>query len=133
MSPDNADTNQVLRVLVVDPLEETRAVLETMLRRRGMEIVTTPRREEGLRLAREFQPHVVVLDCETSPVEHGGDSAAAGQPFVAASPQAPPSLVLIGSARRVPVGESTRYLQKPYDYGPLVHTIEELLSVRRAA
>jgi CheY-like chemotaxis protein len=130
----NTNANEVSRVLVVDPLEETRMVLETMLSRRGVRIVTTPRREEGLRLAREFQPDVVVLDCEATSVEPFGDGGVdAGQPFAAASPQHPPALVLIGSARRAAVADSARYVQKPYDYGPLIHTIEELLASRRAA
>ncbi len=129
-------TNSTLRVLVVDPLEETRAVLETMLSRRGVRIVTTARRDEGLRLARDFQPDVIVLDCETpivEPSDDGDSTADAGQSFESAAPDHPPSLVLIGSARRATNAGSARYLQKPYDYAPLIHTIEELLASRRAA
>lgn len=125
------------RVLVVDPFDETRAVLETVLSRRGVEIVATTRRDEGLRLAREFQPDVVVLDCELLPLAGeatGANGAApAGRPFASASPENPPSLVLLGNARRAEAQEAARYMQKPYLYGRLIRTIEELLAARRAA
>jgi DNA-binding response OmpR family regulator len=125
------------RVLVVDPLEETREVLETMLGRRGVRIVTAVRREEGLRLAREFHPDVVVLDCEAPSTASGSGSSlaseAAEQSFAAASPEHPPSLILIGNARRAANEASAHYVQKPYHYGPLIHTIEALLAERKAA
>ncbi|MEX2185872.1 MAG: response regulator [Pirellulales bacterium] len=137
MSEAIAGTISTSRVLVVDPQEETRAVLETMLSRRGIRIVTTARRDEGLRLARDFQPDVIVLDCETPSVEASDGTTDAERPFASASPDHPPSLVLIGSTRRAANATadagSSRYLQKPYDYGPLIHTIEELLASRRAA
>jgi DNA-binding response OmpR family regulator len=125
------------RVLVVDPLEETREVLETMLARRGVRIVTAVRREEGLRLAREFQPDVVVFDCEAPSTQSGSSSTlaseAAEESFAAASPDHPPSLILIGNARRAANEASAHYVQKPYHYGPLIHTIEALLAERKAA
>jgi CheY-like chemotaxis protein len=125
------------RVLVIDPLEETREVLETMLARRGVQIVTAVRREEGLRIAREFQPDVVVFDCEApssgnSPWDHATSTEAEAS-FAAASPDHPPSLILIGSARHTANEQTACYVQKPYHYGPLVHTIETLLAERRAA
>ena len=125
------------RVLVIDPLEETREVLETMLARRGVRIVTAVRREEGLRLAREFHPDVVVLDCEAPSTASTSNGAlapeGAEQSFAAASPDHPPSLILIGNARRAANEPSAHYVQKPYHYGPLIHTIEALLAERRAA
>jgi CheY-like chemotaxis protein len=123
-----------LRVLVVDPLDATRTVVETMLSRRGMQIATTARRDEGLRLAREFCPDVVVLDNELASIESSGEqSGEAARSFESASPENPPSLVILGNARRPASNDTARYLQKPYLYAALIHTIEELLAERRAA
>jgi CheY-like chemotaxis protein len=119
-----------LRVLVIDPLDATRTVVETMLARRGMQIATTARRDEGLRLAREFQPDVVVLDGDFAKPNESDDPE---QSFESTSAENPPSLVLIGNARKTTQDGVARYLQKPYLYGALIHTIEELLAERRAA
>jgi DNA-binding response OmpR family regulator len=117
-------------VLVVDSLDSTRTVLETVLSRRGMKIVTASRQDEGLRLAREVRPDVIVLDSELPSAL--ADESASG-PFASASPENPPSLVLLGSARSIAATEGARYMQKPYLYAALVHTIEELVAERRAA
>jgi CheY-like chemotaxis protein len=122
-------------VLVIDPLEETRAVLETVLSRRGVRIATAVRRDQGLRLAAEFRPDVVVLDCEslTAAADGDADSEEAQRLFADTRPEQPPSLILLGSARRNSTAASTRHVPKPYPYGPLISTIEELLTERRAA
>lgn len=133
------DTN-TQRVLVVDPLDETREVLETVLSRRGVRIASAARREDGIRLAREFHPDVVVLDSELAPALQGQGEAcaesvaeASEQSFESTSPANPPALILLGSVRRGACAGGARYVQKPYLYGRLVHTIEELLAERRAA
>jgi CheY-like chemotaxis protein len=137
----NPNDTSALRVLVVDPQVETREVLSTILSRRGVEIVSATRHSQGLRLAREFRPDVVVFDSELSQGDESGagdrdgecGECIAAESFESMSPENPPSLILLGSARRNASSGSARYVQKPYLYGPLIHTIEELLAQRRAA
>src|ERR1700689_587113 len=52
------------RVLVIDDDRETREVLEEQLRRAGHGVQTTSAATEGVRMARERRPDVVLLDAE---------------------------------------------------------------------
>lgn len=113
-------------VLIVDSSEETREVLETALRRLGVQTFAASRVQTGIELARQHHPDLVVLDLELeqSPAE---DSAA---PLAeqAASDRAP--LVLLGSVRRTGRYTEGEFVAKPYHYGPLIRKIEELLGNR---
>jgi two-component system phosphate regulon response regulator PhoB len=52
------------RVLVIDDDRETREILEEQLRRAGHGVQTTAAATEGIRMARERRPDVVLLDAE---------------------------------------------------------------------
>ena len=52
------------RVLVIDDDRESREVLEEQLRRSGHGVQTSQNATEGLRLARERRPDIVLLDAE---------------------------------------------------------------------
>ena len=111
-------------VLIVDASEETREVLRTALAPAGTKVLEATGAEQGLRLAREHHPDVIVLDLEID--------AAASEPiasgFSAQSTRHRTPLVLLGSARRLrqtfPAGQ---FVAKPYHYAPLIRRIEELL------
>ena len=124
-------------VLIVDPSEETREVLQTALERRGVRILATGQAETGRELAQRHQPDLIVMDVEFSsvsgvlptfcgtgvpPVFSGAGETPAPQG------QYQPRLVLLGTFRRqggmFPRGE---FIAKPYHYGALIHRIEELL------
>jgi DNA-binding response OmpR family regulator len=112
-------------VLIVDPLDESREVLRTALERRGMHIFEARRGSEGLDIAREYHPDLVVLDVEIE--EESPQELSRG--FRAASPMAPPAMIMLGSIRRqVPAGEPGEFVSKPYHYGPLIRKIESLLT-----
>jgi two-component system KDP operon response regulator KdpE len=112
-------------VLIVDRCEETREVLRTALERRGLRIFTTPRRRQGLELARRHRLDLIVLDLELDCAD-GEESAA---PLVRQSQTDCTPLVVLGTVRRrsspLPGRE---FIAKPYHYGPLIRKIEELLS-----
>ncbi len=111
-------------VLIVDPCDESREVLRTVLQRRGVKIIEATGGRRGLELARRHHPEVIVLDVETVP-DADADTRAG---FGAESRLHHTSLVMLASARRDTVGLPIgRVVPKPYHYGPLVRTIEQLL------
>jgi CheY-like chemotaxis protein len=114
-------------VLIVDQSEETREVLQTVLERRGVRTLAAGRAGKALELARRHHPDLVVLDLEMDdmPAEQFcGTGDAGGTPALQYQPQ----FVLLGSLRRqgndLPGSE---FVAKPYQYGPLIRKIEELL------
>ena len=115
-------------VLIVDPSEETREVLQTALERRGVRIFSANRARPGLELARRHHPDLIVLDLEldgVGPQNHGNPSA---EHFVEQSRADNTLLVMLGTVRcrtdDLPKGE---FVAKPYHYGPLIRRIEALL------
>ena len=112
-------------VLIVDPMEETREVLQTALQRRGVRTFSASRAAAGLELARRHHPDLIVLDLEldNSPPEE------ISAPFAKQSARDRTPLVMLGSIRRNEVSASrSEFVAKPYHYGPLVRRIEELLN-----
>ena len=109
-------------VLIVDESADSREVLRTVLEHRGLRILEASQPREGLELARQHQPDLIVLDLEpdSTPPEFPSELAAQS------THQTP--LVLLGSARRIAahphVGE---FVAKPYHYAPLIRRIEQLL------
>jgi len=126
-------------VLIVDRSEETREVLQTALERRGVRTLATGGSANGLRLARQHQPDLIVLDLEIDNPAADQFSAPSLGPAETPAPQTTltspqntsyqPRLVLLGNLRgwreRLPDGE---FVAKPYHYGPLIRKIEELLA-----
>ncbi len=114
------------QVLIVNAAEETREVLQTALEHRGLKTAAAVHARQGLSMAKELHPDLVVLDLETGEIT---DDVAAQFAQQATPDQT--SLVLLGSVRRrnaLPAGE---YVAKPYHYAPLIRRIEEILSARR--
>lgn len=121
-------------VLVVDRSEEMHEVLEAALARRGVRTYYARRARHGLELAEQIRPDLIVLDLELDPASPEATCA----PFARQSRQNETPLVVLGSARRGEGDPSLgEFIRKPYDYGPLVRRIEELLAraktVRRRA
>ncbi|MBI3464585.1 MAG: response regulator [Planctomycetes bacterium] len=114
-------------VLVVDEMPETREVLRTVLQRRGVEIIEATEGDQGLRLAQQHRPDLIVLDLQV-------ESACPQSTFDGFEHQSQTHhtpLVVLGNARRdralLPGGE---FVSKPYQYGTLIRKIEELLDQR---
>jgi two-component system phosphate regulon response regulator PhoB len=112
-------------VLIVDESDDARAVLRTALARRGLQIWEAEDGTDGLRLAREHQPDVVVLDIDAAQT-----SAAVCEQFADQASRSDTSLVLLGTARgkSSSAGElAGEFVAKPYHYAPLIRKIEALL------
>jgi DNA-binding response OmpR family regulator len=111
-------------VLIVDSSDETREVLRTALARPATRVLEASRAQQGLELARQHHPDVIVLDLEID--AESTENLAAD--FNAQTQAHQASLVLLGSALRVrkafPGGQ---FVNKPYHYAPLIRKIESLL------
>lgn len=109
-------------VLIVDESAENREVLRTVLEHRGMQILEASQPQEGLELARQHQPDLIVLDLELESAPPELPSRLAEH----ATRETP--LVLLGSARRrVADRHVAEFVAKPYHYAPLIRRIEQLL------
>ena len=109
-------------VLIVDPSPENREVLRTVLARRGLRIFEAEAAEQGVELAREHHPNVIVLDLESE----AADAAAIRRQIDADSPDHPAELIVLGKFRPRPQFAGGHVISKPYHFAPLVHTIEQL-------
>jgi DNA-binding response OmpR family regulator len=115
------------RVLIVDAADESRDVLQTALERRGVKTLATSQARQGLAMALEHHPELIVLDLE---VDSGSPDDIATE-FAQQTSTDQASLVLLGTVGRrqsIPRGES---VSKPYHYAPLIRKIEAILAARR--
>ena len=113
------------RVLIVDRSEDNREVLKTVLKRQGVEIFEAAHGSEGLDMARDCHPDVLVLDVETAEQtsDHMFESFARQASFENTA------MVLLGKVNGIgDTRQSPDVVAKPYHYRPLVRKIEELLS-----
>lgn len=116
-------------VLIVDQLNDTREVLRTVLESVGLRTMEAEQADEGLELAQQHSPDVVVLD------EESGNAPLQTWWAVEDERWGSVPIVVLGKARwqgrRVAVEQSENgrcYLPKPFHYVDLIRTIEELLS-----
>ena len=111
------------QVLIVDGSEDTREVLSTALRLRGVQTLEAAGARQGVALARQHHPEVIVLDVETD----AGDDEEVWHEYQAQA-ESHSRLVVLGRALnyqpRVP---RDRIVAKPYHFAPLIRTIEQLL------
>lgn len=117
------------RVLVVDSQEATGEVCRASLGSRGIEVLSANSTNEGLRMAQDFRPDVIVLDLESAPNARCVTPA----DFESASQKRDSSLILLGSIRREARPAGSDLISKPYHYGALIRKIESLLSETSAA
>lgn len=109
-------------VLIVDESEESREVLRTALERRGYTIHEAEAADNGLELAKQHSPRVIVLDADTE------DGPSVSQRYDQCSQSNDSHLVVLGSAKRLETPTELRHnVSKPYHYGPLILKIEALL------
>jgi CheY-like chemotaxis protein len=118
------EVNGQHRVLIVDPSEETREVLRTMLERRGVTATTASRLPGKTALAQDPRPDLIVLDMESIDAQNNVKTTQLAYSSCSEQPQ----LLLLGTYRRqkdsFPSGE---FVSKPYQYGSLIRKIEELI------
>ena len=112
-------------VLIVDRSEDSREVLRAVLEKRGVRTWEAAGARQGVELARQHHPQVIVLDLETG----DADRQEIRDQYQAESKEHDAYLVVIGrSVSYEQILPKDRILSKPYHYAPLVRTIETLLS-----
>jgi CheY-like chemotaxis protein len=109
-------------VLIVDPSDENREVLRTVLSRRGMRTIEADQAETGLELARIHRPDVIVLDIDD---EQTGGGCFSDQ-FAEEATADRSELIVVGRGIRERAAGGRRMVSKPYHVGSLIHTIEQL-------
>ena len=115
-------------VVLVAPSGDCREVLETALTHRGLATYAAGQTRTALRLIREHEPAVVVLDGETADAGDGGVQAELEAQLAAHHTP----LIVLGRVRGEQKLLPREVLAKPYHFAPLVHTIQELAAARAA-
>jgi CheY-like chemotaxis protein len=111
-------------VLIVDASVENRIVLQTALESRGVRTMAASQARQGLDLARQHHPDLIVLDLEFDSCDL--DDVAGS--FAEQSQMDHASLVILGKLRRKNPLRQGEFVAKPYHYAPLIRRIEEILS-----
>lgn len=111
-------------VLIVDPLDDSREVLRTALERRGLTIFEASRADQGLKLAEQLDPDLIVLDLE---LETDGGLIVGDIEKQSRARKRP--IIMLGAARRRgSLHPGAEFIAKPYHYGPLIRKIEQLVA-----
>ena len=109
-------------VLIVDDSRESRGVLRSVLESRGMRILEADGEATALEVVRKHHPAVTVVDVDVT--NNRGQVSRLQELNDCEST----SLVVLGTTRQFGLSvPEERILSKPYHYGPLVRTIEQLL------
>ena len=122
---EGAHLDEQRSVLIVDPSEETREVLQTALQRRGMRTLSASRVKSGIELARRHRPDLIVLDLELDDSAQEGSSTSLAEQF---RQERTPVILLGRVCRDHRALLSGEFVAKPYHYAPLIRRIEELLN-----
>ena len=113
-------TERTHDVLLINGCVETRGVLATALKRRGIRVFATDRIDGIVNFLQRGQPRVTIVDADTETA----DTQVICQTLQRAATE---NLIVLG---RVRWNQSTlpveRVYRKPYHFGPLVRTIELL-------
>lgn len=118
------------RVLVIDDDRESRDTLEEQLRRAGHGVQTTATATEGVRMARERRPDVVLLDAELPDMTPAGvyralegEMSTAGVPVIA--------MLAVNQEEVVSPAGASDSLSKPFSMREVLARIEHALKRAR--
>ena len=116
-------------ILIVEDNEKNRILARDMLESRGYETLETTTGEEGIRVAREHQPALVLLDIHLPGIDGietfrrlRADPATAAIPVIAVTASAMPD----DRAHIEEVGFD-RYLSKPINIKLFLETVKEVI------
>jgi two-component system, cell cycle response regulator DivK len=118
-------------ILLVEDNEDNQAIYRTMLEHFGYEVITAFDGEEGVRLARERKPHLILMDVSI-PLLDGweatrilkADAATRHIPIIALTAHA----LAADRAKAMAVG-CDGYLSKPVEPRLVVQEVEKFLAI----
>ena len=110
-------------VLIVDRSADTREVLRTALARQGVRVFEASACPQGVSIANEQHPDVIVVDVE----DVNEAMPAAVEDFSGETGSQDTPIVILGTARQKKTAEGSDFFTKPYHYAPLIRTIEQRL------
>jgi len=113
-----------MSVLVVDEYSESLEILRTILELRGVNVLEARAADTGLEVMRAEHPRVVVLDLDLDNAESEDETIQTA--FEDETRRCNASLVILGKAR-MKGNSHGQVINKPYQYGQLIRTIERLL------
>lgn len=117
-------------VLIVDGSDDTREVICTALQMRGVSTLQAAGARQGVELARQHHPQVIVLDLEAE----AADDEQICREYETESRDHHSSIVVLGRARHYDESlPRDRIVSKPYHFAPLIRTIERLLGSPEAS
>jgi DNA-binding NtrC family response regulator len=123
----SSDSSSLGCVVIVGPSADCREVLTAALAQRGLATFAAGQAQTALRLIREHEPDVVVLDGDSADANDGRIQAELEEQLAARHTP----LIVLGCVR----GQKLlprQVLAKPYHFAPLVHTIQELATAKAA-
>ena len=118
------------RILVVEDNAQNRKLAQLVLQKGGHEVLCAEGGEEGVRLAREHLPDLVLMDIqmpgmdgiEATRVLRAG-ATTAGLKIIALT-----ALAMKGDAERILAAGCDAYLAKPYHYNELIAVVDRALA-----
>jgi two-component system cell cycle response regulator DivK len=117
------------RILVIEDNEQNLYLMRFLLGKHGFEVIEAQDGAEGIRLAREVRPAVILLDIQL-PVMDGYAVAAAlrGEPSLVQVPIiAVTSYAMVGDRERVLAAGATDYIEKPINPDTFVEQVRKHL------
>jgi ActR/RegA family two-component response regulator len=101
-------------------------ILRTILELRGVNVLEARAADTGLEMMRAEHPRVVVLDLDLDPDNDSTGDATIQSAFEDETRRSESSLVILGKAQ-MSSDSCGQVIDKPYQYGQLIRTIEQLL------
>ncbi len=119
------------KVLIIEDTENNRVLLARRLKPKGFDVLMAEDGEEGLRMAREQQPDIIIVDVGLPGIDGWGvtrhlkaDDATRRIPVIVLTAHA-----MQGDREKAIAAGSDDYETKPIDFSQLLKKMEALLSL----
>ena len=118
------------KILIIEDNEQNMYLMTFLLESYGYEIVQAYNGKDGIRLAKELKPKVILLDIQLPEIngyqvaeEIRKDSSLTGVPIIAVT-----SFAMAGDKERALAAGATGYIEKPVNPDTFVSQLQDYLS-----
>ncbi len=122
------------RILIIEDNEQNMYLMTFLLENNGYEIVQARNGKDGIRLAQEARPHVVLLDIQLPEIngyqvaeEFRKNKSLANIPIVAVT-----SYAMTGDKERILAAGATGYIEKPINPDTFISQLQEYLPLSQS-